>query len=149
MVIHFIIISVILVMLFIFYYVDRSKGFKYTDIMDKYLNEPPFFKTLLFVVTVILAGIFCSAFVFEIGQDRTLLWSTFYMMDSFYYMVYVVIFDFCYNWVVHTYDDILKYNDESYCKAHVIKACLDTQIDIYKKQIENGEKKLKINDLFK
>ena len=145
---HIFIYIGIIVSLCVFKYYDDKKGCCYTDKIGKFLNNNPFIKTLLFVITVILASIFCSAFVVEVSNGSDIDLTSFYTKDSFYYLIYVILFDFCYNWLVHTYDDVLRYNDESYCKAYVIKACLETQIERYKKQIESREKELKINNLF-
>lgn len=109
---------------------------KLKQIVKKY----PEIKTVIFFFSVIVSGILCSAFVSEITINGKLVWKEFYRTFSFWGIVIYSFLLYLYNRLLYRYEkNILKYLDNDYCKAYIVKACLPELIDKYKNDIKSGK----------
>lgn len=144
---------ILCVLLLIAWYIvnNKEKDWKARERLGRYLLENPIAKTSLFVLTVILSGILCSAFVAELSTTQDgIKWSTFSDKLSFYWLIFIIVLDFIYNWFSNSYEsEIMKYSDEKWLLSNMRKELFGTYMEHMKKQIkEEKVQPLDITKLF-
>lgn len=110
------------------------------ETIGEYIVQSPLLRTLTFVLTTVLTGILCSAFVSEMTiENGKIDYVHFYNAESFKYLVIVVEVYFIYNWLTYSLDaDILKYSDERYVNAYITKKSLPDVVKQVSKKLEDG-----------
>lgn len=116
----------------------------------EHIAKTPEIKTIVFVLSVILSGILCSAFVTEITIIGILHWANFYRTGSFWIiMVYSIIIYF-YNRFVYKYEkNMLNFLDDDYCLAYIRQQCLPELVVKYKADLKSGKMPKDIIDIKK
>ena len=133
------IVIIILVLLFQRY----EEKWNIKQKLGHYLTINPTLKTIIFIITVVVTGILCSAFVTEINNvNYGIQWKYFYKYDSFYILLVIVAIDFFYNWINSSYDynEIMKFSDDEFLKAYIRKNCAREIIDKVKSNIKDLDK---------
>ena len=130
----------------------KEEKWKVREIVGLYLFNSPIIRTILFVFTVVLSGIQCSAFIAELNTSQGVIeWSTFYEKLSFYWLLFIVIVDFIYNWFTNsTETEIMKFSDEGWFYSYVRSKTVGTYIEKVKEGIKSGDLKVvDVDKLFK
>jgi len=100
----------------------------------------PVGKTIIFVASVILSGILCSAFVTEITGQGKLRWTYFYKSYSFYAIIIYIIILYFYNKFIYVKEkDIMMFLDQDYCKAYIKSRSLPAMMTKYEEMINQGQ----------
>jgi len=108
-------------------------------IKDK-LFRSPFFKTIVFGLSVLVSGILCSSFVAELYYEGKLHWEIFYRTTTFYLILVYGFIIYMYNRFLYRAEkNILNFLDDNYCSAYIINACLPDLIEKYKKDLKEGK----------
>ena len=98
----------------------------------------PLAKTIVFGISVFLSGILCSAFVAEITTKDGLLWGDFYKKWTFWFIVLYLLLVFSYNVFIYRAEkSVEKFMDENYCKAYVIRSCMQDIVEKAKDEINS------------
>ena len=129
----------------------NEKKWNLRERVGMYLLDSPIVRTSLFVLTVILSGILCSAFVSELNTVQGAIeWGSFYNKLSFYWLLFIVIVDFIYNWFGNsTESDILKYSNKDWLMSYLRSKTIDTLVEQLNDQIKKGDvKPIDINKLY-
>ncbi|HEY5592779.1 MAG TPA: hypothetical protein VIK55_17390 [Paludibacter sp.] len=97
-------------------------------------------KTIIFVLSVILSGILCSAFVTEITINGVVTWKVFYKTNTFWFIILYCIVIYFYNKVVYKYEkNMLNFLDDDYCLAYIRQQCLPELVVKYKTDLKSGK----------
>ena len=118
-------------------------------IKESILNSPGI-KTIIFVLLVMLSGILCSAFVFEISTESGLIWNQFYTKKTFWMIVIYTVVVYFYNKLLYFHEkNVLKFLDDDYCLAYIRKECLPEIVNKYKEDIKSGKQPKEFIDIKK
>lgn len=110
----------------------------------------PEVKTVVFVFSVIISGVLCSAFVTEITVDGVLNWSLFHKATSFWIVLAYSILIYLYNRIVYKYEkNVLRFLDDDYCVAYIRQQCLPELVEKYKKDLKLGKQPKDLIDIKK
>ena len=116
----------------------------------EHIAKTPEIKTIVFVLSVILSGILCSAFVTEITVNGKLQWITFYKAFSFWFILVYCIVIYLYNRFVYKYEkNMLNFLDDDYCLAYIRQQCLPELVVKYKSDLKSGKMPKDIIDIKK
>ena len=108
--------------------------------LKRWLAESALSKTVIFVVSIILAGILCGAFVTEITHNGVIRWKLFYKAKSFYLLLIFSFGVYLYNrFMCGVENRIRNYMDKDYCRAYIRSECLPELTKKYKEIIRNGQ----------
>jgi len=106
----------------------------------EYITKTPEMKTIIFVLSVILSGILCSAFVTEITINGVVTWKVFYKTNTFWFIILYCIVIYFYNKVVYKYEkNMLNFLDDDYCLAYIRQQCLPELVVKYKTDLKSGK----------
>lgn len=106
----------------------------------EYITKTPEMKTIIFVLSVILSGILCSAFVAEITINSVVTWKVFYKTNTFWFIILYCIVIYFYNKVVYKYEkNMLNFLDDDYCLAYIRQQCLPELVVKYKTDLKSGK----------
>ena len=98
----------------------------------------PIAKTVVFVVSVLLSGVLCSAFVAEISSSNGLQWGEFYKKTSFWLIVVYAVFVGYYNVFIYKAEtSIEKFKDADYSRAYILHSCMQDIVDKAKDEIQS------------
>jgi|AntRauTorcE11898_2_1112593.scaffolds.fasta_scaffold00258_1 magnesium-transporting ATPase (P-type) len=116
----------------------------------KNIREHPEVRTGIFVFSVIISGILCSAFVTEISLNGKLIWKDFYKAYTFWGLIVYSIIIYLYNRFIYQFEkNILNFLDDDYCKAYIVQSCLPDLIEKYKTDLKSGKESGKLIDISK
>lgn len=97
-------------------------------------------KTFCNVLFTVVAGFFSNCLVTEITQNQQIRWNLLLAAPSLYVLVVCsVILYFYHRAVFNRETDLLKYLDDSYCKAYLRRECLPELTRRYKDLCARGE----------
>lgn len=85
------------------------------------LNQSPLFRTIVGIVSLVVFGVLCGSFIFEITREGNLNWSYFYKAKSFYAILLSCFLVYLYYRFIFK-DGEIKVNDfkdDDYCKAYM------------------------------
>lgn len=120
------------------------------DKIKKSITEYPEIRTGIFIFSVLISGILCSAFVSEISSNGVLIWKYFYKAYTFWGIVIYSIIIYLYNRFLYKYEkNIINFLDDNYCKAYIIQSCLPDLIEKYKADLKNGKESGELIDISK
>lgn len=118
--------------------------------LTKKISKSPAIKTGIFIISVILSGVLCSAFITEITLENELHWSMFYTKITFWLIILYCIIVYLYNRFVYKLEtDILNFLDDNYCLAYMRKECLPELVEKYKEDVRLGKKSKELIDIKK
>lgn len=101
--------------------------------------ESPAGKTLVTVLTTVLAGVLSGTFVTEITVDSALNWILFYKAKSFYALGALTIFSYWHTRAVYLIErDVSKFADREYCIAYIRSQCLPDLAEQVRQQLRQG-----------
>jgi len=116
----------------------------------EHIAKTPEIKTIVFVLSVILSGILCSAFVTEITINGKLHWIDFYKTGSFWVIIIYSVVIYFYNKIVYKYEkNMLNFLDDDYCLAYIRQQCLPELVVKYKTDLKSGKLPKDIIDIKK
>jgi hypothetical protein len=116
--------------------------------IPEYIKKSPELRTGIFILSVILSGILCSAFVTEITVDGKLVWSNFYKTTTFYLIcVYCFIFSLYNRFLYNHEKNIERFADNNYCEAYIKSECLPELVEKWKKEIREGNASSELIDI--
>ncbi len=118
--------------------------------LKEYILKTPEIKTLIFILSVLLSGILCSAFVAEITINNALDWASFYKASSFWFIIVYSILLYLYNRFIYRFEkNILNFLDDNYCLAYIRRECLPEIVNKYKQDIKSGKQPNEFIDIKK
>jgi magnesium-transporting ATPase (P-type) len=108
--------------------------------IKEYILKTPEVKTLLFILSVVLSGVLCSAFITEITIEGKLVWMSFYKTTTFWIIIGYCLLLYLYNRFLYKFEkNILNYLDNDYCIAYIISECLPELVEKYKEDLKSGK----------
>lgn len=108
--------------------------------IGEFLISNPLLRTISFVVTTVLTGIFCSALVTEMTIDTGIVdYTKIIECPSFKGLATVIIIYLLYNWLTYSYDaDMLKYGDVRRINEYIIKNSLPQAAEQIQDRLKDG-----------
>ncbi len=114
----------------------------------EYIKERPEARTGIFILSVVLSGVLCSAFVTEITVEGKLVWSSFYKATSFWLICVYSVLLYLYNKFLYQYEkNIMNFLDDNYCKAYIKSQCLPEIVERWKKDLREGKNSTELIDI--
>jgi len=108
--------------------------------IKKSIKEYPEIRTGIFIFSVLISGILCSAFVTEISLNGKLIWKSFYKAYTFWGLILYSILIYLYNRFIYKFEkNMMNFLDDDYCKAYIVQSCLPELIDKYKNDLKSGK----------
>ena len=116
----------------------------------KSIKGYPEVRTGIFVFSVLISGVLCSAFITEITQNGKLVWKDFYKAYTFWGLIIYSIIIYLYNRFIYRFEkNIMNFLDEDYCKAYIVQSCLPDLVEKYKEDLKSGKDSGELIDISK
>jgi len=118
--------------------------------LKKSIKEYPELRTGIFIFSVIISGILCSAFVSEISLNGKLVWNDFYKAYTFWGLIIYSIIIYLYNKFIYQFEkNMMNFLDDDYCKAYIVQSCLPDLVTKYKEDLKSGKESGELIDISK
>jgi magnesium-transporting ATPase (P-type) len=118
--------------------------------IKKSIKEYPEIRTGIFIFSVLISGILCSAFVTEISLNGELIWKSFYKAYTFWGLILYSILIYLYNRFIYKFEkNMMNFLDDDYCRAYIVQSCLPELIDKYKNDLKSGKEGGELIDISK
>ena len=118
--------------------------------IKKSIKEYPEIRTGIFIFSVLISGILCSAFVTEISLHGKLIWKSFYKAYTFWGLILYSILIYLYNRFIYKFEkNMMNFLDDDYCRAYIVQSCLPELINKYKNDLKSGKEGGELIDISK
>ena len=87
-----------------------------------------------------MAGVVTGAFVNDITTPNGVIWSTFYRVKSFYFLLAFLLAQTLYQRSLYAFEIVIeRFSDAEYCMAYMRSQCLPEAAEKYRELIRRGE----------